>query len=85
MDARQKQAYRMAQDLLSKGSTDAAVKVLADADILDEAARILSSEWRHAEAGRLILSNVGVDMGSLAITATVSAASPRGQPRHVRR
>lgn len=54
-----RQAIKQAHDLSQQGRTDDAVRVLMTAGVADEAARLLAQEWRHADAGRLLLEFVG--------------------------
>lgn len=59
MNPQRKQAIKMAYELSKQGGIDAAVNVLIDAGVVDEAARMLAGELRYADAARILQHHIG--------------------------
>jgi serine/threonine-protein kinase len=62
MDEEKRKAIQGAKVLEKHGRQDAAVQLLKQAAVYDEAARILSGQRRFAEAGELLMNGLGVTL-----------------------
>ena len=62
MDESKQKAVEGAKVLEKHGRLDAAVELLSEAGVYDEAARILSAQRRFADAAQLLMRGVGVSI-----------------------
>jgi hypothetical protein len=62
MDESKQKAVKGAKVLEKHGRLDAAVELLTEAGVYDEAARILSGQRRFADAAQLLMRGVGVSI-----------------------